>query len=227
MLMQNQQKANNKKIKKSQLLLFGSLLVFLGFCVLTYEYFIKMKEDVFMEMSIAHMENTIVEVDDESTATDVPITDNLPTDNNENNNSAPVEAPIDYSKYYGILEVPKIGLKRGFYNLSSRYNDIKYSVTMVNGSAMPDVTNSNLILMAHSGSAAISYFEYLYNLGLGDTAYITFNGQKYNYQLVNVYDVPKTGKVKIIRNYDKTVLTLITCTRNSDSLQTVYIFELV
>ena len=224
MLMQNQQKLNNKKIKKSHLLLIGSLLVFLGFCILTYEYFLKMKNDVFMEMSIAHMENTLIEVDDESTATDVPVTENLPNDNKENTS---VEAPIDYSKFYGILEIPKIGLKRGFYNIGSRYNDIKYSVTMVNGSFMPDVLNSNLILMAHSGSAAISYFEYLYNLGLGDTAYITFNGQKYNYQLVNIYDVPKTGKVKIVRNYDKTVLTLITCTRNSDSLQTVYIFELV
>lgn len=224
MLMQNQQKLNNKKIKKSHLLLIGSLLVFLGFCILTNEYFSKMKDDVFMEMSVARMENTLVEVDDESTATDVPVTENLPIDNKEN---IPVEAPIDYSKFYGILEIPKIGLKRGFYNIDSRYNDIKYSVTMVNGSFMPDVLNSNLILMAHSGSAAISYFEYLYNLGLGDTAYITFKGQKYNYQLVNIYDVPKTGKVKIVRNYDKTVLTLITCTRNSDSLQTVYIFELV
>ena len=224
MLMQNQQKLNNKKIKKSHLLLIGSLLVFLGFCILTNEYFSKMKDDVFMEMSVARMENTLVEVDDGSTATDVPVTENLPTDNKEN---TPVEAPIDYSKFYGILEIPKIGLKRGFYNIDSRYNDIKYSVTMVNGSFMPDVLNSNLILMAHSGSAAISYFEYLYNLGLGDTAYITFKGQKYNYQLVNIYDVPKTGKVKIVRNYDKTVLTLITCTRNSDSLQTVYIFELV
>ena len=224
MLMQNQQKLNNKKIKKSHLLLIGSLLVFLGFCILTNEYFSKMKDDVFMEMSVARMENTLVEVDDESTATDVPVTENLPIDNKEN---TPVEAPIDYSKFYGILEIQKIGLKRGFYNIDSRYNDIKYSVTMVNGSFMPDVLNSNLILMAHSGSAAISYFEYLYNLGLGDTAYITFKGQKYNYQLVNIYDVPKTGKVKIVRNYDKTVLTLITCTRNSDSLQTVYIFELV
>ena len=224
MLMQNQQKLNNKKIKKSHLLLIGSLLVFFGFCILTNEYFSKMKDDVFMEMSVARMENTLVEVDDESTATDVPVTENLPIDNKEN---TPVEAPIDYSKFYGILEIPKIGLKRGFYNIDSRYNDIKYSVTMVNGSFMPDVLNSNLILMAHSGSAAISYFEYLYNLGLGDTAYITFKGQKYNYQLVNIYDVPKTGKVKIVRNHDKTVLTLITCTRNSDSLQTVYIFELV
>ncbi len=225
MLMQNQQKSNNKKMKKSQLLLFGSLLVFLGFCILTNEYFIKMKNDVFMEMSIAHMENTIVEVDDESTATEVPVVDNLPEE--EKKEEVVVPPPIDYSKYFGILEVPKIGLKRGFYNLDSKYNDIKYNVTMVNGSSMPDISNGNLILMAHSGWASISYFEYLYNLGLGDTAYITYNGQKYNYQLVNMYDVPKTGKVKIIRNYDKTVLTLITCTRNSDSLQTVYIFELV
>ena len=43
----------------------------------------------------------------------------------------------------------------------------------------------------------------------------------------NVYDVVKNGKVKIVRSYDKTTLTLITCTRNNDKAQTVYILELV
>ena len=31
---------------------------------------------------------------------------------------------IDYSKYVGVLEIPKIGLKRGFYNTDSKYNSI-------------------------------------------------------------------------------------------------------
>ena len=94
-------------------------------------------------------------------------------------------------------------------------------------SDLPDVKNGNLILMAHSGWASISYFEYLYNLRIGDYAYVTYEGNKYSYKLTKVYDVPKTGKVKIVRNYDKTTLTLITCTRNSMTLQTVYILELV
>ena len=92
---------------------------------------------------------------------------------------------------------------------------------------MPDVDRGNLILMAHSGDAYISYFAYLYYLQIGNSAYITYNGNKYTYNLVNKYDVEKNGTVKIVRSYDKTTLTLITCTKNNDTLQTVYIFELV
>mgnify|MGYP003300776346 CR=1 FL=1 len=220
MQMQNQ-KQMNKKIKKSQILLLGSLLVFVGVGVLTFEYFVKMKNDVFTEMELKASANLISAEEDDKDTTDVPIANNLPKDKKDK------VAVVDYSKYLGVLEIPKIGLKRGFYNIDSRYNDIQYNVAMVKGSTLPDVKNGNLILMAHSGWAAISYFEYLYNLSLGDKAYVTYKGKKYTYKLVKVYDVVKNGKVKIVRSYDKTTLTLITCTRNNDKAQTVYILELV
>ena len=222
MQMRNQKQVNRKKIKKSQILLLGSLLVFVGICTLSFEYLGRMKDDVFTDMDLK-LNAGLVVADDEEATTDVPITNNLPEDNKQE-----VQAPvIDYSKYLGVLEIPKVGLKRGFYNLDSKYNDIQYNVTLVEGSNMPDVVNGNLILMAHSGDAAISYFAYLYILKIGDKAYVTYNGNKYTYQIVNIYDVPKTGRVKIVRSYDKTTLTLITCTKNNDKSQTVYILELV
>lgn len=220
MQMQNQ-KQTNRKLKKSQILLLGSLLVFVGVGVLTFEYFVKMKNEVFTEMELKSSANLVVGEEDDKDTTDVPIANNLPEDKKDK------VAVVDYSKYLGVLEIPKIGLKRGFYNIDSRYNDIQYNVAMVKGSTLPDVKNGNLILMAHSGWAAISYFEYLYNLSLGDKAYVTYKGKKYTYKLVKVYDVVKNGKVKIVRSYDKTTLTLITCTRNNDKAQTVYILELV
>ena len=221
MQMQNQKQMNRKKIKKSQILLLGSLLVFVGVGVLTFEYFVKMKNDVFTEMELKASANLVTSEEDDKDTTEVPIANKLPEDKKDK------VAVVDYSKYLGVLEIPKIGLKRGFYNIDSRYNDIQYNVAMVKGSTLPDVKNGNLILMAHSGWAAISYFEYLYNLRLGDKAYVTYKGKKYTYKLVNVYDVVKNGKVKIVRSYDKTTLTLITCTRNNDKAQTVYILELV
>ena len=220
MQIQNQ-KQTNKKLKKSQILLLGSLLVFVGAMILTFEYFVKMKNDVFTEMELKSSANLVTSEDGNKDTADVPIANNLPKDKKDKS------AVVDYSKYLGVLEIPKIGLKRGFYNIDSRYNDIQYNVAMVNGSTLPDVKNGNLILMAHSGWAAISYFEYLYNLSIGDYAYVTYAGKQYAYKLVNVYDVAKTGKVKIVRNYAKTTLTLITCTRNNDKAQTVYILELV
>lgn len=222
MQMLNQKKVS-KKLKKSQILLLGSLLVFIGGFVLTKDYLVKMKDEVFAEMKAdAGISDNLSSEEMKEETADVPIADNL-----SNESTATSQPVVDYSKYLGVLEIPKIGLKRGFYNIGSRYNSIEYNVTMVQGSTLPDVVNGNLILMAHSGWAAISYFEYLYNLKLGDYAYVTYNGTKYAYKLVNIYDVEKNGKVKIVRSYNKTTLTLITCTRNNDNAQTVYILELV
>jgi LPXTG-site transpeptidase (sortase) family protein len=92
---------------------------------------------------------------------------------------------------------------------------------------MPDEVNGNLILMAHSGDAYISYFAYLYKLNIGDDAYVTYAGNKYHYQIVNIYEVPKIGVVSMDRNKERTTLTMITCTKDNDYTQTIYIAELV
>ena len=211
------------KLKKSQLLLFGSLLIFVGIISLSFNYFLKLREAVYSDMKISMMDDTPIVEKNEDVVEDVPITENV---SNESANTAN-NYVIDYSKYLGVLEIPRIGLKRGFYGVGSRYNNIQYNVTMVNGTSLPDQVNGNTILMAHSGDAYISYFAYLYRLELGNLAYITYHGNQYTYQLVNRYDVPKIGVVSIKRDYNKTCLTLITCTKDNDSLQTVYIFERV
>lgn len=222
MQMQNQLKKNNRKIKKSHTLLFGSLLIFGGFIFLSWNYLLKMREAVYSDMRIAMMdipapaENLQAEVVEDDTPAPAP--SEPPQEENYT---------IDYSKYLGVLEIPKIWLKRGFYNVGNRYNDIEYNVTMVDGSNLPDVPNGNLILMAHSGTSYISFFAYLYRLVVGDECYVTYNGNIYHYRIVNIYNVPKNGVVGIERNYNKTTLTMITCTKDNDSMQTVYIAELI
>ena len=219
MQMQNLLKFKHKiRLKKSQLLLLGSLLIFIGIVSLSFNYFLTLREAVFSDMKIAMMDEEV-----EAVADNIPITETINNENaNANNNYV-----IDYSKYLGVLEIPRIGLKRGFYGVGSKYNNIQYNVTMVNGTSLPDQVNGNTILMAHSGDAYISFFAYLYKLDIGNIAYITYHGNQYTYQLVNRYDVPKIGVVSIKRDYNKTCLTLITCTKDNDSLQTVYIFEQV
>ena len=127
--------------------------------------------------------------------------------------------------YIGILEISKLGIKKGFLNLESPYNNVNKNVTLIEYSTMPDVENGNLILAAHSGNCWVCYFDKLYMLSVGDKAAVTYNGYKYTYELKNIYNVPKTGTVEVRRDPSKTVLTLITCTRGSDTEQTVYIFE--
>ena len=224
MQMLNQKQNNNKTkkvLRKSQLLLIGSFLVFIGIFVISYNHLLFLKDQVFanMEIEIAGLNLPT----DEEEEIDVPNVENV-------SDGTIYEQPsheIDYNQYLGVLEIPKIGLKRGFYNTDSRYNSIQYNVTTVPGSSMPDVVNGNLMLMAHSGDAYISFFAYLYRLNIGDFAYVAYQGKRYQYQIVNIYTAPKTGKVAIYRNFSKTTLTLITCTKNDGTTQTVYIAELV
>ena len=85
----------------------------------------------------------------------------------------------------------------------------------------------NLILAAHSGDCPVCYFENLYKLSIDDIAYLNYKHVKHSYRIVDIYEVEKDGTVAIYRDYNKSVLTLITCTRNSDTKQTVYILEQV
>ncbi len=201
-------------------MLIGSFLVFMGVISLSWDLFIRLRDEVYSDMKIAMMDD-VPESEPTDTIENVPVVENV---DNQTNNSSYV---VDYSKYLAVLEIPKIGLKRGFYNVGSKYNNIQYNVTMVQGSTLPDVENGNLILMAHSGDAYISYFAYLYRLNVGDIIYVTYGGQKYEYQLVNIYEVEKNGVVAIRRNKEKTTLTMVTCTKDNDYTQTVYISELV
>lgn len=206
--------------------MLGSFFIFIGVVSLLWNYFLRMRDEVYSDMRIAMMD-VHPPVEENKTITnevieEAPVVENVDSSANEETHYV-----VDYSKYLGVLEIPKIGLKRGFYNVGSKYNDIQYNVAMVEGSTLPDVVNGNLILMAHSGDAYISYFAYLYRLEIGDMAYVTYNGRRYEYQIVNIYEVPKNGIVRISRNYERTSLTMVTCTKDNDFTQTVYISELV
>lgn len=207
-----------KKLKKSHTLLFGSLLIFMGIISLSWNYLVKVREGLFADMKIAMM--------DAPESVNPNGNDNINPDvindyNVESNNA------IDYSSYLGVLEIPKIRLKRGFYGVDSRYNNIKYNVTMVEGTDLPDVPQGNLILMAHSGDSYISFFAYLYKLEIGDDCYVTYNGGSFHYQIVNIYEVVKNGVVSIRRDKSKNTLTMITCTKDNNETQTIYIAELI
>jgi sortase (surface protein transpeptidase) len=67
----------------------------------------------------------------------------------------------------------------------------------------------------------------LYKLKLDDIAEVSYKGKKYTYKIVNIYTQPKVGNIAIYRDSTKTTLTLITCTNNDSTTQTIYIAELV
>ena len=202
--------------------MFGSLLIFIGVISLSWNYLEKIKEGLFADMKIAMMDAPDTYDYNDNNDINPEVINEINTDISDDSNYE-----IDYSKYLGVLEIPYIGLKRGFYGIGSKYNNIKYNVTMASGSDLPDSYQGNLILMAHSGDSYISFFAYLYRLSIGDDCYVTYNGDYYHYKIVNIYEVEKKGVVSIKRDRSKNTLTLITCTKDNDFSQTIYIAELV
>ncbi len=219
------------KVKKSQILIFGSLLIFVGIIVLSMGHLQALKEEVFemIRLSFLDNNNSVDKVTDANEVTNLgESATEIPPDSNTSNSTNSNSSVKNKYDYIGYLEIPKIRLKRGFLSKESKYNDISYNVAVSYDADYPDVVNGNFILLAHSGDAYISFFAYLYKLKLGDFAYVTYKGTKYKYKLVKIEVQPKVGVIAIHRpNYQINGLTLITCTKDDDYTQTIYIFELV
>ena len=209
-----------KQPRTSTVLLFALIIFLLGIYLISYNYLVGKKEKIYSSMNLLLFEDEKpkgLNVEGESSVDESII----PEDEETN-----VSEKVSYN-YVGTIEISKIKLKRGFLDISSPYNNVDRNVTVIQQSSFPNVEHGNLILAAHSGNCSICYFDKLYKLSIGDKALVYYKNYKYSYKLVDIYNVPKTGEVEIKRDPGKTVLTLITCTHNSDTEQTVYIFELV
>lgn len=219
------------KLKKSQILIFGSFLIFIGLGILVLGHFNVLKEEVYERVRLSFIDKDSdekkEEVTDAGNVSNVGSNDTVSNATVDNGSEVPRKKPVHYD-YIGFLEIPKVRIKRGFLNKDSKYNDIQYNVMVSYDADFPDVENGNFILVAHSGTSYISFFERLYKLDLGDLAYVTYGGVKYTYKLVKVEVQPKVGVIAIHRpNYNVKGLTLITCTHDSDETQSIYIFEMV
>ena len=126
----------------------------------------------------------------------------------------------------GVLKIDKINLERGFYSKESKLNNVNKNIQIINSSDLPDKENGNVILAAHCGNSRVAFFNKLPNLELGDIATIYYQGREYSYQLVDNYEIEKSGQANIKRNRDKNVLTLITC-KHKTNKQLIFIFELI
>ena len=129
-------------------------------------------------------------------------------------------------EYIGYLTIPKINLNKGFVDRRSKENSVEKNIYIVDGSNYPDVDKGNFIIAGHSGTGWKAFFNDLYKLNKNDVAYVTYKGYKYTYKITNIYKQQKVGKIAIYRNYEKTTLTLITCTNHDLRTQTIYVAEL-
>ena len=133
------------------------------------------------------------------------------------------EQEYHYEKYLGTLEISKINLYKGFYSKTSNLNQVNINLYVLPQADYPDKENGNLIIAGHSGNYNNSYFRNLYLLTINDEIKVNYNNKQYIYTIEKIYNEPKIGKVRILRNASRTTLTLVTCTKDDEYHQTVYI----
>lgn len=210
----------NKNIdKKEQLIkLVASFIFLIGSFVyigrIAYNYYVELRDynkaQEFLNIGKEEVEEIKVDIDEE-----------------EIKEQPKQEEKKTYNyNYIGVLEIPKINIKRGFLNIKDKGNNVNKNLQVIKGSDMPNVKNGNLIIAAHSGNSYISYFKNLHKLSNDDVAYVYFNNIKYTYKVAGKYDAEKNGKVTIHRDNKKNTLTLITCSQTDKTKQIVYILEL-
>ena len=203
----------NKRISPSETAFIGAIITLIGGFFISYNYIESQKIMAYDYMANAFYDGNQVTVAE-----------------NENNQTEEKKEGLSgeiTNDYIGYLNIPKINLTKGFLDNRSSENDVEKNILVVEGSNYPDVDKGNFILAGHSGTGWKAFFNDLYKLSAGDTAKITYKDKTYTYQITNIYKQPKTGKLAIYRNYDKTTLTLITCTNNDPTTQTIYIAELI
>ena len=210
MVKKHNSKKQEKRISPEMIAIIGSITILIGGFFLSYNYIQSKKV-----MAFDYISNVFYDQNQEIIVSD---------------GEQEVEEEEDLGEvtnnYIGYLSIPKINLKKGFLDKRSPDNDVEKNILVVEGSSYPTKDKGNLILAGHSGTGWKAFFNDLYKLNKGDKAIVTYKGKTYTYKITNIYTQPKVGKIAIYRNYDKTTLTLITCTNYDSTTQTIYIAEL-
>ena len=199
-------------------IILGVILITFGITLMSNNYIKTKREETFNDLNLLLLDSSIDEVNTEESNDETPNeeVDEEPSKSDTSNN---------YEPYLAVLKIPKLNLERGFYDKTSSLNNVDYNILFHSNSDYPDKLNGNVILASHSGTSSISYFKNLYKLELGDEAQINYKNTTYTYKVVNIYKEEKDGTIAIYRNKEKSTLTLITCTKNDNAKQTVYILE--
>lgn len=214
-------KTKNNNQRKSQLFIVGSFLIIVGVGILggkvVNNYLDKKQEQDLINDFYEQQEEYVV---------DVPVMEEELVKEEVAEQEEKKETTTPNINYIAVIKIPKIGLEKGLASKGSYWNNVNRNIEILSESDMPDVDKGNVILASHSGNSSISYFRKLNKLQNDDIVSIVYNGKEYKYKMVNSYEIEKNGYAHIVRNAEKSTLTLITCKHNTDK-QIVVICELV
>ena len=214
---------DKEKKRNKKLIILLYIMGFAGIILISYDFIVSKINLTFETVNLQLYGNEEPKVINEGTKEEAKIIEEEEKKGNNNNN----KTPTSNKSYFGYIEIPKINLVQGLVPQDSKENNVNVNIQTIYPSDYPDKENGNLILAAHSGTSSISYFKNLYKLENDDQIYIIYKNNKYIYNIINIYTVPKNGSVSIYRPTDKTTVTLITCTKNDENTQTVYIGQLI
>lgn len=203
-----------KEKNKSQFTIIGSLLI-LGAIVVFISYY---------SYSFFTDKNDSKKVDEfiNNTIIEESIADEEVLEQEEEK----VEVKEETYNYIGVLEIPKINLKRGFFDIDDKNNHVNKNIEVLQNSDMPNVSNGLLAIAGHSGSGITAYFRNLHKLKVDDHIYIYYDNVKYIYQVVKYYEEDKNGVISI-EKYDVSTLVLTTCSPTDDNKQLVVLAKLI
>ena len=214
-------KTKNNNQRKGQLLIVGSFLIIIGIGILggkiVNNYLDKKQEQDLINNFYEQQEEYVV---------DVPVMEEELVKEEVAEKEEKKETTTPTINYIAVIKIPKIGLEKGLASKGSYWNNVNRNIEILSESDMPDVENGNVILAGHSGNSGVSYFRKLNKLQNDDIVSIVYNGKEYKYKMVNSYEIEKNGYAHIVRNAEKSTLTLITCKHNTNK-QIVVICELI
>lgn len=214
-------KTKNNNQRKGQLLIVGSFLIIIGIGILggkiVNNYLDKKQEQDLINNFYEQQEEYVV---------DVPVMEEELVEEEVVEQEEKKETTTPTINYIAVIKIPKIGLEKGLASKGSYWNNVNRNIEILSESDMPDVENGNVILAGHSGNSGVSYFRKINKLQNDDNVSIVYNGKEYKYKMVNSYEIEKNGYAHIVRNAEKSTLTLITCKHNTNK-QIVVICELV
>lgn len=212
-------KEKNNKESKSQLIIVGSFFILLSISIVSInlftDYINKQKEKDLIKQYYETEEYIV----------DVPVVEEEIVQEEQQEEKKEEVQKVEVN-YIAVIKIPKIGLEKGLASKDSYWNNVNRNIQILTESDMPDVDKGNVILAGHSGNSGVSYFRKLNKLQIDDKVSISYNGKEYIYKMVNSYEIEKNGYAHILRNAEKTTLTMITCKHNTNK-QLVVICELV
>ena len=121
------------------------------------------------------------------------------------------------SEYIFIIEIPKIGLKKGI----NDNNNVDKGIVLLD---YKKYLIGDIIVASHSGNCDVCYFNRLDELDINDEIYVYKDNIKYIYKIVYIIEKKKnTFKIDDSIN----TITLITCKKNKDDIQLIIKGELL